>query len=156
MKCCIYDSNIPNTILFYIQVLENEENENTKLKAVDINLSFIPTYGIDIERVIAANNKVLIYDDNKGKINELYQGNNVYIVIETNENKMYDRNVDFDNVKLVVFISYYDVDLDKQTDLLLNSSFTSENNEQLELIIRNIKSGNRKIIEPCMKLQLQL
>jgi len=137
-------------------VLENEENENTKLKAVDINLSFIPTYGIDIERVIAANNKVLIYDDNKGKINELYQGNNVYIVIETNENKMYDRNVDFDNVKLVVFISYYDVDLDKQTDLLLNSSFTSENNEQLELIIRNIKSGNRKIIEPCMKLQLQL
>jgi hypothetical protein len=135
-------------------VLENEENENTKLKAVDINLSFIPTYGIDVDRIIAANNKVLIYDDNKGKINELYQGNNVYIVIETNENKMYDRNVDFDNVKLVVFISYYDVELDKQTDLLLNSSFTSENNEQLELIIRNIKSGNRKIIEPCMKLQL--
>ncbi len=67
MKCCIYDSNITNTILFYIQVLENEENENTKLKAVDINLSFIPTYGIDMERVIAANNKVLIYDDNKGK-----------------------------------------------------------------------------------------
>lgn len=154
MKCCIYDSNITNTILFYIQVLENEENENTKLKAVDINLSFIPTYGIDVDRIIAANNKVLIYDDNKGKINELYQGNNVYIVIETNENKMYDRNVDFDNVKLVVFISYYDVELDKQTDLLLNSSFTSENNEQLELIIRNIKSGNRKIIEPCMKLQL--
>ena len=154
MKCCIYDSNITNTILFYIQVLENEENENTKLKAVDINLSFIPTYAIDIDRIIAANNKVLIYDDNKGKINELYQGNNVYIVIETNENKMYDRNVDFDNVKLVVFISYYDVELDKQTDLLLNSSFTSENNEQLELIIRNIKSGNRKTIEPCMKLQL--
>jgi len=154
MKCCIYDSNITNTILFYIQVLENEENENTKLKAVDINLSFIPTYGIDVDRIIAANNKVLIYDDNKGKINELYQGNNVYIVIETNENKMYDRNVDFDNVKLVVFISYYDVELDKQTDLLLNSSFTSENNEQLELIIRNIKSGNRKTIEPCMKLQL--
>ena len=61
---------------------------------------------------------------------------------------MYDKFVDFDNLKLGIDISYYDVELDKKINLLLNSSFTSENDEQLEAIIRNVKSGNRKKIEP--------
>ena len=148
MNCGVYDSNIKNTILFYIKVPENKENVSTKLKSVDINLTFIPTYGIEIKRIISSNNKVTIYDDSRAIISELYEGTNIYIVIEIVENKMYDKFIDLDNLKLGIDISHYDVELDKNINLLLNSSFTSENNEKLELIIRNIKSGNRKKIKP--------
>ena len=148
MNCGVYDSNIKNTILFYIKVDENTENVSTKLKSVDINLTFIPTYGIEIKRIISSNNKVTIYDDSRAIISELYEGTNIYIVIEIVENKMYDKFIDLDNLKLGIDISHYDVELDKNINVLLNSSFTSENNEKLELIIRNIKSGNRKKIKP--------
>ena len=40
----VYDSKIQDTILFYIQIPENADGENIKLKAVDINLSFLPIY----------------------------------------------------------------------------------------------------------------
>jgi len=152
MNCGVYDSNIKNTILFYMQVQENTEDIITKLKSVDINLTFIPTYGIDIKRIIASNNKVIICEDDTATINELYEGTNIYIVIEIFENKMYDKFVDFDNIKLGIDISYYDVELNKNINLLLDSSFTSENDEQLEEIIRNVKSGNRKRIEPDLNL----
>ena len=148
MNCCVYDSNVKNTILFYIQVDENIDNIITKLKSVDINLTFIPTYGIDIKRIIASNNKVVITNDNKATINELYEGNSIYIVIEVTENKLYDKFVDFDNLKLGIDISYYDVGLNKMINILLDSAFTSENNERHEAIIRSIKTGNRKRIEP--------
>ena len=96
MNCGVYDSNIKNTILFYIQVPENTEKESTKLKSVDINLTFIPTYGVEIKRIFTVNKDVIIYKDNKASIRELYEGTSVYIVIEIIENKLYDKFIDLD------------------------------------------------------------
>ena len=110
MNCGVYDSNIKNTILFYIQVPENTEKESTKLKSVDINLTFIPTYGVEIKRIFTVNKDVIIYKDNKASIRELYEGTSVYIVIEITENKLYDKFIDLDNLKLGIDISYYDVE----------------------------------------------
>ena len=142
MNCCAYDSNVKNTILFYIQVPENAENENTKLKLVDINLTFIPIYGIDIKRIITGDKKVLMFKATNATINE------VYIVIEIAENNFYDDYIDLENIKFGIDISYYDVGLDKRINVLLNSSFTSASNEQFETVMRNIKSQNRPRIKP--------
>ena len=38
--------------------------------------------------------------------------------------------------------------------MLINSSFTSANNEQFEALIRDIKSGNRPRIKPCSNVVL--
>jgi hypothetical protein len=154
MNCDVYDSIVKNKILFYIKVQENIDNIITKLKLVDINLTFIPTYGIDIKRIITSNNKVIFTNDNKATINELCEGNNIYIVIEVIENKLYDKFIDFDNIKLGIDISYYDVELGKRINLCVGSSFTSENNERLEAIIHSIQVGNRKRIEPSSNVIL--
>jgi len=154
MNCGVYDSNVKNTILFYIQVPENAEKESTKLKSVDINLTFIPTYGIEIKRIFTVNKDVLIYKDDKASIGELYEGTSVYIVIEIKENKLYDKFIDLDNLKLGIDISYYDVEINERINILINSSFTSANNEQFEALIRDIKSGNRPRIKPCSNVVL--
>ena len=148
MNCGVYDSNIKNTILLYLQVPENAENVNTKLKLVDINITFIPIYGIDIKRIITGDKTVSICKEVSAKVSELYEGTNVYIVIEISENDLYDDSVDFDNAKLGIDISYYDVELDKRIDMVLNSSYTSASNEHFEEVIRNIKSWNRPRITP--------
>jgi hypothetical protein len=148
MNCGVYDSKVKNTILFYMQVPENVENINTKLKLVDINLTFIPIYGIDIKRIITGDKNVLIFREVKATINELYEGMNIYIVIEIVDNNLYDDYVDLDNINLGINISYYDVELDKRTDILLNSSYTPASNDEFEEIIRNIKSWNRPRIKP--------
>jgi hypothetical protein len=38
--------------------------------------------------------------------------------------------------------------------MLINSSFTSANNEQFETLIYDIKSGNRPRIKPCSNVVL--
>ena len=38
--------------------------------------------------------------------------------------------------------------------MLINSSFTSANNEQFEALIRDIKSGNKPRIKPCSNVVL--
>lgn len=155
MNYGVYDSNTENTILFYIQIPENIEKTSIKLKAVDINLSFIPTYGIDVKRIISSNKDILINEDgNKASIDELYEGTSVYIVIEINQNKMYDKFVALDDINLGIDISYYDVESDKQINTLLNSLYTSANNEHFETLIKNIKSGNRPRIKPCSNVLL--
>ena len=154
MNCGVYDSNIKNTILFYIQVPENIEKESTSLKSVDINLTFIPTYGVEIKRIFTANKDVIIHKDDKASIGELYEGTSVYIVIEITENKLYDEFIDIDNLKLGIDISYYDVEINKRINMLINSSFTSANNEQFETLIYDIKSGNRPRIKPCSNVVL--
>lgn len=63
------------------------------------------------------------------------------------ENKSYDCAY-LCNIKLGIDISYYDVETDKNNNILLNSSSTSASSEQLEAVIRNIKSCNRKRIQP--------
>ena len=74
--------------------------------------------------------------------------------IERIENKLYDKFIDFDNIKLGIDISYYDVELGKRINLCVGSSFTSENNERLEAIIHSIQVGNRKRIEPSSNVIL--
>lgn len=147
MNCGAFVSNVKNTILFYMQVPANTENEDVKLKLVDVNLTFIPIYGIEVKRIITDNKNVLIFDKVKSTISELYEGDNIYIVIEITENKSYDCAY-LCNIKLGIDISYYDVETDKKNNILLNSSSTSASSEQLEAVIRNIKSCNRKRIQP--------
>lgn len=91
MNCGIYDSKNQYSILFYIQIAENMDGENIKLKAVDVDLSIIPINGIYIKRLICENKYVEIdKEENKIHIDELYQGTSIYVVIEIDETKHYD------------------------------------------------------------------
>ena len=146
----VYDSKIQDTILFYIQIPENADGENIKLKAVDINLSFLPIYGIHIKRLICENKNVDIDEEaNKIHINELYQGTTIYVVIEINETKHRDSIIAFDDTRIAIDINYFDVEENKNTNLLLNSTITSQNNDYFETLINEIKQGNRPRIKPC-------
>lgn len=78
MNCGAFVSNVKNTILFYMQVPANTENEDAKLKLVDVNLTFIPIYGIEVKRIITDNKNVFIFDKVKSTISELYEGDNIY------------------------------------------------------------------------------
>ena len=84
----------------------------------------------------------------------MYEGTSVYIVIEISQNKMYDKLVALDDINLGIDISYYDVESDKQINTLLNSLYTSANNEHFETLIKNVKSGNRPRIKPCSNVLL--
>ena len=146
----VYDSIIKDTILFYIQIPQNIINETTQLCMVDINITFIPSYGIDVKRLISSNKYVKINNEkNTVSIGELYDSTSVYIVAELKENKMYDKFIALDDTRLAVDTSYYDVKTCKKTNNTLTASFTSLQNDSFETIISDIKKGNRAKIKPC-------
>lgn len=153
MNIGVYDSRIKNTILLYIQVPENVNDENVKLKALEINLSFLPIPGIHIKRVICENKYVEINEDTKHiYIQELYQGTTIYVVIEITESKNCDSIVAFDDTRLVIDVNYYNVDDNKKINTLINSTITSQYNKSFELLIDDIKKGNRPKIKPCTNI----
>lgn len=146
----VYDSKNQNMILYYIQLPENTDSELIKLKAVDVNLSFLPIYGIQIQRLICENKNVEIYEETKKMhIQELYQGTTIYIVIEVNETKHYDNIIAFGDTRLAIDVNYFDVEKKINVNTLLNSTITSQNNEYFETLINEIKQGNRPRIKPC-------
>lgn len=150
MNCGIYDSKNQHTILFYIQIAENIDGENIKLKAVDINLSFMSNDGIHIKRLICENKYVEIdKEKNKIHIDELYQGTSIYVVIEINEIKQYDNIIAFDDTRLMIDVNYFDVEENMNINKMIDSTITSHNNEYYETLINEIKQGNRPRIKPC-------
>lgn len=150
MNFGVYDSKNQNMMLFYIQIPENTDSEFVKLKAVDVNLSFLPIYGIQIQRLICENKNVEIYEETKKmRIPELYQGTTIYIVIEINVTKQCNRTIAFDDTRLAIDIHYFDVEKNINANRLLNATITSQNNEYFETLINEIRKGNRPRIKPC-------